>query len=60
MQKQIDDQIEEMTKAEIKLVTDYQNAMANKEQELADKAALRVSALEKLGLTADEIAAFLS
>lgn len=60
MQKQVDDQIEEMTKAEIKLVTDYQNAMANKEQELADKAALRVSALEKLGLTADEVAALLS
>jgi hypothetical protein len=34
--------------------------MANKEQELATKAALRVSALEKLGLTADEVAAFLS
>jgi Skp family chaperone for outer membrane proteins len=60
MQKQVDDQIEEMTKAEIKLVTDYQTEMANKEQELADKAALRVSALEKLGLTADEIAALLS
>ena len=60
MQKQVDDQIEEMNKAEIKLVTDYQTEMANKEQELADKLALRVSALEKLGLTADEVAALLS
>ena len=60
MKKQVDNQIEEMTKDEIKLVTDYQIAMANKEQELADKAALRVSALEKLGLTADEVAALLS
>jgi Skp family chaperone for outer membrane proteins len=60
MQKQVDDQIEEMTKQEAKLVTDYQTEMANKEQELADKAALRVSALEKLGLTADEVAALLS
>jgi hypothetical protein len=60
MKKQVDDQIVEMTKAEIELVTDYQTAMANKEQELADKAALRVSALEKLGLTADEVAALLS
>jgi phage shock protein A len=60
MQKQVDDQIEEMTEQEAKLVTDYQTAMANKEQELADKAALRVSALEKLGLTADEVAALLS
>ena len=60
MQKQVDNQIEEMTKEEIKLVTDYQTEMANKEQELADKAALRVSALEKLGLTPDEVAALLS
>ena len=60
MQKQVDDQIEEMTEQEAKFVTDYQTEMANKEQELADKAALRVSALEKLGLTADEITAFLS
>jgi len=60
MQKQTDDQIEEMTKDEIKLVNDYQTEMANKEQELADKAALRQQALEKLGLTADEIAALLS
>jgi hypothetical protein len=60
MQKQVDDQIEEMTEAEIKLVTDYQIEMANKENEAAQKAALRVSALEKLGLTADEVAAFLS
>jgi hypothetical protein len=60
MQKQVNDQIEEMTADEIKLVEDYQTEMANKEQELANKAALRVSALEKLGLTADEVAAFLS
>jgi hypothetical protein len=60
MKKQVDDQIEEMTEQEIKLVTDYQTDIANKEQELADKAALRVSALEKLGLTADEVAALLS
>ena len=60
MQKQVDNQIEEMTEDEIKLVTDYQSEMANKEQERADKAALRVSALEKLGLTADEVAALLS
>ena len=59
MKKQIDDQITEMTADEIKLVTDYQTAVADKEQELADKAALRVSALQKLGLTADEIAAIL-
>jgi ACT domain-containing protein len=60
MQKQVNDQIEEMTADEIKLVEDYQTEMANKEQESANKAALRVSALEKLGLTADEVAAFLS
>jgi hypothetical protein len=60
MQKQVNDQIEEMTADEIKLVEDYQIEMANKEQELANKAALRVSALEKLGLTADEVAALLS
>lgn len=60
MQKQVDNQIEEMTQDEIKLVEDYQTEMANKEQELADKAAMRVSALEKLGLTADEVAALLS
>lgn len=60
MQKQVNDQIEEMTAAEIELVTDYQTAMANKEQELANKAVLRVQALEKLGLTAEEIAALLS
>jgi hypothetical protein len=60
MQKQVDDQIEEMTADEIKLVEDYQTEIANKEQELANKAALRVSALEKLGLTADEVAALLS
>ena len=60
MKKQTDDQTAEMTADEIKLVTDYQTAVANKEQELADKAALRVSALQKLGLTADEIAAILN
>lgn len=60
MKKQTDDQTSEMTADEIKLVTDYQTAVANKEQELADKAALRVSALQKLGLTADEIAALLA
>jgi hypothetical protein len=60
MKKQVGDELVEMTAAEIKLVTDYQTAVADKEQELADKAALRVSALQKLGLTADEIAALLA
>ena len=59
MKKQVGDELVEMTKDEIKVVTDYQTAVANKQQELADKAALRVSALQKLGLTADEIAAIL-
>ncbi len=60
MKKQVDNKLVEMTADEIKIVTDYQTAVANKEQELADKAALRVSALQKLGLTADEIAALLA
>ena len=59
MKKQVGDELVEMTKDEIKVVTDYQTAVANKQQELADKAALRVSALQKLGLTVDEIAAIL-
>ena len=60
MKKQVGDELIEMTPDEIKLVTDYQTDVANKEQELLDKAALRVSALQKLGLTADEIAAILA
>ena len=59
MKKQVGDELVEMTKDEIKVVTDYQTAVANKQQELADKAALRVSALQKLGLTVHEIAAIL-
>lgn len=60
MKKQVDDQVTEMTDEETKIVEDHQTEMANKEQQLADKAALRVSALEKLGLTSDEVAALLS
>lgn len=60
MKKQVDDQVVDMTDKEAKIVEAHQTEMANKEKELADKAVLRRQALEKLGLTADEVAALLS
>ena len=59
MKKQVGDELVEMTAAEKKLVTDYQTEMANKEQELADKAAAKAALLVKLGITADEAALLL-
>jgi hypothetical protein len=59
MKKQVGDELVEMTADEKKLVTDYQTEMANKEQELADKAAAKAALLVKLGITADEAALLL-
>jgi len=59
MKKQVGDELVEMTAEEIKLVTDYQKDVANKEQELADKAAAKAALLIKLGITADEAALLL-
>ena len=59
MKKQTDDQTAEMTADEIKIVTDYQTDVANKVQELADKAAAKAALLVKLGITADEAALLL-
>lgn len=59
MQKQIDDQTSEMTADEMKIVTDFQTAMANKNQELADRATAKAALLVKLGITADEAALLL-
>ena len=59
MKKQVGDELIEMTADEIKLVTDYQTDVANKEKELADKAADKAALLIKLGITADEAALLL-
>ena len=59
MKIQIDDQVSEMTAYEMKIVTDFQTAMANKNQELADRAVAKSALLVKLGITADEAALLL-
>ena len=57
---QIGDEVREMTKAEIAQYEKDQADFAERAQADADRQALRIATLAKLGLTADEVSALLS
>jgi hypothetical protein len=57
---QIGDEVREMTADELKQWKADKTAAAAQAQVEADKQALKVATLTKLGLTADEVAALLS
>ena len=60
LKTQIGDQIRPMTEEEIVAIEMANNEVEIRAEKLATKEALKIATLEKLGLSADEVAALLS